>query len=221
MSNVVTTQDRGDVRVITIDNPPVNALSVAVVTGLKDAVEGAVADDKIVAMVVTGAGRAFIAGADIREFGKPRPKDAPTLHEVLIFMDEPAKPIVAALNGVALGGGLEVALGCNYRVAGLKAQVGLPEVNLGLIPGAGGTQRLPRVTGVETALDMIVTGRPARADKAKDLGIVDALADGDLIDAAVDFARERAAKGGTRPRICAMAKNVAETRSNSEISEAN
>jgi 3-hydroxyacyl-CoA dehydrogenase len=212
MTDVVTTRDQDGIRIITLNNPPVNALSVAVVTGLRDAVEAAAGDDGIEGMVVTGAGSAFIAGADIREFGKPRPKDAPTLHQVLALMDGQDKPVVAALNGVALGGGLEVALACNYRVATTTAQVGLPEVNLGIIPGAGGTQRLPRVAGVEAALDMITGGRPVGADKARALGIVDAVADGDVVAAAVDFAKARIAAGGPHQRISAMDAKIAEAR---------
>ncbi len=216
MSDVVTTRDQDGIRIITLNNPPVNALSVAVVTGLRDAVNAAVADDSVKGMVVTGEGSAFIAGADIREFGKPRPKDAPVLHEVLDGFDAVDKPIVAAINGVALGGGLEVALGCHYRVAAPKAQVGLPEVNLGIIPGAGGTQRLPRLTGAATALDMITSGRPARADKAKALGIVDAVAE-DVVAAAVAFAAEKAAAGGPHPRASQKDDKIAADRGNAAL----
>ncbi len=219
MTDVVTTRDQDGIRIITLNNPPVNALSVAVVTGLRDAVAAAEADGSVTGMVVTGEGSAFIAGADIREFGKPRPKDAPLLHDVLDGFDAISKPLVAAINGVALGGGLEVALGCNYRVAGHKALVGLPEVNLGIIPGAGGTQRLPRLTGAETALDMITSGKPVRADKAAALGIVDAIADSDVVGDAVEFAKARAAEGGPYQRVSEKDDKIADDRGNAGLFE--
>src|SRR2546427_578564 len=179
---------RGRIAVLTVNNPPVNALSQHVRQGLYDGVTRATADAAVVAVVVTCAGRTFIAGADITEFGKP-PK-APGLHEVLVLIEQSAKPVVAAVHGTALGGGLEVALACHYRIGVKTARFGLPEVKLGLLPGAGGTQRLPRVVGVETALQMIVSGEPIGADAALLHGLIDAIVEGDLTAAGVAFAEK-------------------------------
>jgi 3-hydroxyacyl-CoA dehydrogenase len=167
--------------------------------GIKDGIAAANADPAIKAIVVTGDGRAFSAGADITEFRSgPKP---PGLGEVIDEMEASPKPVVAALNGLALGGGLEVALGCHYRVATKAAsQLGLPEVKIGILPGAGGTQRLPRIVGVEAALDMIVSGNPINAEKAAKNGLVDRLVEGDVVEGAIAFARELVAAGkGPRP----------------------
>ncbi|MGB1156815.1 MAG: 3-hydroxyacyl-CoA dehydrogenase NAD-binding domain-containing protein [Alphaproteobacteria bacterium] len=190
--NPVRWEADGDILVITIDNPPVNALRQGVRAGLIAAVDALEADSALVAGVVTGAGRAFIAGADITEFGKP-PLE-PDLNASINRIEGAAKPVVAAINGVALGGGLEVALGCHARIAHPRAKVGVPEVHLGIIPGAGGTQRLPRVAGVEAALDMTTTGKHVPAAKAMSLGIVDGV-DEDCVSAAKDKARALAAAG--------------------------
>ncbi len=198
MSGPVTVERRGEIAVITVDNPPVNALSAAVRDGLLAAVNEARADDSVRAMVLLGAGRTFIAGADIREFGKPR-AGAP-LAEVNLAYENSPKPIVAALHGTALGGGLEVALCCHYRYAVPSAQVGLPEVKLGLIPGAGGTQRLPRLVGVEKALELITSGDFVRADRAEALGIVDEVGE-DLVEGAVRYAERLLAEGAPAKRI--------------------
>src|SRR5439155_1365590 len=155
---------RGRIAVLTINNPPVNALSQHVRQGLRDGVTQAITDAAVGAIVITCAGRTFIAGADITEFGKP-PRE-PGLHEVLDLIEGSPKPVVAAVHGTALGGGLEVTLACHYRVGVRTARFGLPEVKLGLLPGAGGTQRLPRVVGVDKALQMIVSGDPIGADAA-------------------------------------------------------
>src|SRR5438128_3253839 len=179
---------RGRIAILTVDNPPVNALSQHVRQGLYDGVKQATADAAVGAVVVTCAGRTFIAGADITEFGKP-PKE-PGLHEVLALIEQSAKPVVAAVHGTALGGGLEVALACHYRIGVKTARFGLPEVKLGLLPGAGGTQRLPRVVGVEKALQMIVSGDPIGADAALNHGLIDAIVDGDLTAAGVAFAEK-------------------------------
>ena len=185
------------IAILTVDNPPVNPLSSGVRQGLSDGVSRALADDQIQAMVLTGAGRAFIAGADISEFGKP--PEGPGLHDCLRAMEESTKPIVAAINGTAFGGGLEVALCCDFRVATPKVQVGLPEVKLGLLPGAGGTQRLPRLAGVQMALDAMLTGRGIPAAEAEKMGVVDAVVSPDaLIQAAIKMAKEKAAAGETR-----------------------
>ncbi|MEQ9045278.1 MAG: 3-hydroxyacyl-CoA dehydrogenase NAD-binding domain-containing protein [Sneathiellaceae bacterium] len=200
MSDAVTLERDGNVGVIAVRNPPVNALSQAVRQGLKDCVAAAAADPAIEAMVILGDGRTFIAGADIREFGKPMAE--PGLIEVLDLIEDSAKPVVAAIHGTALGGGLEVALACHYRVAVPAGQVGLPEVKLGLLPGAGGTQRLPRVVGPQVALEMITSGNPIRAARALEVGVVDAVVE-ELQAGAVAFAAEKAAKGGPHPKISA------------------
>ena len=184
----VDLQRRGRVAVLTVNNPPVNALSQHVRQGLRDGVRQAIADPAAEAIVIVCAGRTFIAGADITEFGKQLQE--PGLHEVLDLMEGAPKPVVGAIHGTALGGGLEVALACHYRVGAKAARFGLPEVKLGLLPGAGGTQRLPRVVGVEKALQMIVGGDPIGADEAKGYGLVDEIVDGDLTAAAVAFAEK-------------------------------
>jgi 3-hydroxyacyl-CoA dehydrogenase len=182
----VAYSQQGSVAVLTIDNPPVNALSVAVRQGLVDSIERAIGDPAVTAVVVIGKGKTFIAGADIREFGKaPQP---PRLSVAIAALEASPKPVVAAIDGVALGGGLEVALGCHFRIATPRAQVGLPEVKIGIVPGAGGIERLPRVAGLEPALKMIVSGDPVRAAQAAKLGIVDAVVEGDLLTEAVAFA---------------------------------
>ena len=187
--SVISTHKSGDVLVIASDNPPVNALGVAVRRGLMDAIGQAGSDADVRAVVIIGRGRTFFAGADITEFGKPL--QGPGLPEVVDAIEACPKPVVAAIHGTALGGGLEVALGCHYRVAVPSARVGLPEVKLGLLPGAGGTQRLPRVIGVEAALPIIVTGEPVPAKKAESLGLIDRIVGEASLEAdAVAFARE-------------------------------
>jgi 3-hydroxyacyl-CoA dehydrogenase len=186
---------RGDVAVITMDNPPVNGLGYDTRRGIVDGLDRALADAKVKAIVVTGAGKAFSGGADIREFGSPKAIAEPNLLSVIAALEASPKPIVAAVHSVAMGGGLELALGCHYRVAASGAQIALPEVKIGLIPGAGGTQRLPRVLGVETALNMIVSGEAVKSELlAKQPGqkLFDKIVDGDVVDAAVSFAREKA-----------------------------
>src|SRR5467141_3807774 len=158
--------------VITIDNPPVNALSPGVPEGIVAAVDKGNADPAVKAMVLIGAGRSFIAGADIRQFGRPSAAPATGRRSYDVLDDSP-KPVVAAIHGYALGGGLEMALACHYRVAVPSAKVGLPEVQIGILPGAGGTQRLPRIIGPKAALEMITSGRHVPAAEAEKLGIVD------------------------------------------------
>ncbi|WP_247121027.1 3-hydroxyacyl-CoA dehydrogenase NAD-binding domain-containing protein [Kordiimonas marina] len=196
MMETVTREMRGAVALITVDNPPVNALSHSVRQGLKTQMEELAADDSVKAIVVACAGRTFIAGADIREFGQA-PKE-PGLIEVVNQIEAMEKPIVAAIHGTALGGGLEVALGCHYRVAVPTAKVGLPEVKLGILPGAGGTQRLPRIAGAKNALDAIVSGRHVSAKEALDWGVIDEIVDGDLVHAAIAFAEGAIEKGVRR-----------------------
>ncbi|MFN3853870.1 MAG: 3-hydroxyacyl-CoA dehydrogenase NAD-binding domain-containing protein [Phreatobacter sp.] len=173
MNDVVDLASEGAVAVITVNSPPVNALSAPVRTGIAEAVQKAGADPAVKAIVLHCAGRTFIAGADITEFGKP-PQGVP-LSEVNALLEGSAKPVVAAIHGTALGGGLEVALSCHYRVAVPSAKLGLPEVKLGLVPGAGGTQRLPRLVGVERALEVICFGEPMSAREAAETGLVDAV----------------------------------------------
>ncbi|MGH7075143.1 MAG: 3-hydroxyacyl-CoA dehydrogenase NAD-binding domain-containing protein [Stellaceae bacterium] len=198
ISDTVRYERRGDVAVVTVDNPPVNALSASVRQGLADALAKAQGDAAVKAIVMIAAGRTYIAGADIREFGKPM--TGPGLLQLINDYEASAKPVVVAIHGTALGGGLEVALGCHYRVAVASAQFGLPEVKLGILPGAGGTQRMPRVIGVKAALDMITSGDPIPAAKAKAMGLVDAIVEGDLLDGAVKFAESVAIPGGTKGR---------------------
>ena len=189
MREADTLETRDHVAVVTIDNPPVNGLSFAVRTELARQLETARQNDTVSAIVITGAGRMFSSGADIREFGQPAPPDTPHLPGVIDDLENSAKPVVAAIHGVAAGGGLELALGCHYRVASPKTRVGLPEVTLGFVPGAGGTQRLPRLIGVQRALETIVSGRLLPVEQAYDWGIIDQLVEGDLVADAVTFAR--------------------------------
>lgn len=186
MTSPVTFTTEGPLGLITIANPPVNALGHAVRTGLMDAMAKAGADDAVQAVVIMGDGATFPAGADIREFGGEIALPAlPTVCDAIEACD---KPVVAAIHGTTLGGGLEVALGAHYRVADSKTKVGLPEVLLGILPGAGGTQRLPRITGAALALEMMTSGAPIKADKALKAGIIDEIADGDVNAAAKAFA---------------------------------
>lgn len=199
MKGTVHYEVRDDVALMTIDNPPVNPLSSGVRQGLNDGIAQALADDGVKAIVLTGAGRAFIAGADISEFGGE--SKGPGLGDCLNAMDDSTKPIVAAINGTAFGGGLEVALCCHYRVIAPSAPVGLPEVKLGLLPGAGGTQRLPRLIGADKALNFILSGDPIPGPVAKELGIVDEVAEGDIVDAGIAFAKDLISKGSPTRRI--------------------
>ncbi|HUG23405.1 3-hydroxyacyl-CoA dehydrogenase NAD-binding domain-containing protein [Piscinibacter sp.] len=186
---------RGNVAVITLDNPPVNGLGLDTRKGITDGLDKAQADAAVKAIVITGAGKAFSGGADIREFGSPKAVAEPNLLSVILAVEASSKPVVAAIHSVCMGGGLELALGCHYRVAASGTQVALPEVKLGLIPGAGGTQRLPRVLGIENALNMIVTGEPVKSEllaKAPGQKLFDQLVDGDVLDAAIAFAQQKA-----------------------------
>ncbi|WP_422102111.1 enoyl-CoA hydratase/isomerase family protein [Vreelandella sp.] len=192
-------QRHGEVGVISIANPPVNALGQAVRSGLLSALEEGIADQQAKALVVMAEGRTFIAGADIREFGKP--PQAPLLPGVIKQLEACPKPLIASLHGTALGGGLEVALGCHYRVALTGTRVGLPEVKLGLLPGAGGTQRLPRLVGVENALEIITSGRFVEADEALEVGIIDAISDAQTPLEAGLAAAQAILAGEQQPRI--------------------
>jgi len=188
---------RGPVAVITLNNPPVNGLGYDTRRGIADGIDRANADAAVRAIVITGAGRAFSGGADIREFGSPKAIAEPNLLSLILQAEGSAKPIVAALHSVVMGGGLELSLGCHYRVAAPGTQIALPEVKIGLVPGAGGTQRLPRVLGVETALNMIVSGEPVKAEMLAMLPgqkLIDKMIDGDLMAGAIAFATEVADK---------------------------
>jgi len=187
-------QARGAVAVITLDNPPVNGLGHALRRGLVDGLDRAAADPAVQAIVLVGAGKGFSGGADIKEFGTPKMTAEPSLHTVIRVVEASPKPVVAALHGVAMGGGLELALACHYRVAARGAQVALPEVKLGLLPGAGGTQRLPRAVGLETALNMIVSGTTVPAVQLEGTRLFDAIVDGDLVEKAAAFAETVAAR---------------------------
>jgi 3-hydroxyacyl-CoA dehydrogenase len=180
-------EKRGDVGIIWINNPPVNAISVGVRVAIIDGVTKLAQDPEIKAGLLACEGRTFMAGADITEFGKP--PLSPSLHDAIKAVENSAKPIVAAIHGTAFGGGLEVALACHYRVAIASAKVGLPEVKLGILPGAGGTQRLPRLMGVEAALGMIVSGEPISAPQAVKSGVIDKLIEGDLLEGAIAYAK--------------------------------
>ena len=184
---------RDGVAVITLNNPPVNGLGFDTRRGIADGVDKAHADKAVKAIVITGAGRAFSGGADIREFGSPKAIAEPNLLSLIKLLDHATKPVIAAIHGTCMGGGLELALGCHYRVASPGTNVALPEVKIGLVPGAGGTQRLPRVLGVETALNMIATGEPVKSEVLAALPgqkLFDRIVEGDLLDGALRFAAE-------------------------------
>ena len=208
----------GEVATVTIDSPPVNALSQVVRDGLKRGVEAAEADETVKATVILCAGRTFIAGADISEFGKPQA--APFLPDVLDRIENASKPVVAALHGTALGGGFELALTAHYRIAVPSAKCGFPEIKLGLIPGAGGTQRLPRLIGVEQALDVILSGTPFSAREAMDWGVVDGLAEeGKLKEGAVAFARRLVAEKAPLRKVRDRFEKLEPARGHPEIFE--
>ena len=202
MGNINTSVDLrrdGEIAVVTTDNPPVNALKHEVRAGLAEALSQVRDDETVKAVVIACAGRTFFAGADITEFGKP--PQTPGLGEVIAAIEAIPKPVVAALHGTALGGGFELALACHFRVAIAGARVGLPEVKLGLLPGAGGTQRLPRLVGPEKALGMIVTGDPIEAREALTDGIIDKIVEGDLTGGAIAIARRVVAEGRPLRRV--------------------
>ena len=212
ITDKVSYEAEGNVGVITVDNPPVNALAAAVRAGIKGGIEAANADDSVTSVVLHCAGRTFIAGADITEFGKP-PQE-PSLNTVIEAIENSKKPVVAAIHGTALGGGLETALGCHYRVCSPTAQVGLPEVKLGILPGAGGTQRLPRVVGVPMALQMITSGAPIKAAKALEVGLVSEIVDGDLKEGAKAFAQKVVAEGRPLVKISDQDDKLQEAKDN-------
>jgi len=213
----VTLEKQEDVGLIRIDNPPVNALGHPVRQGLVQCLDQAGGDAEIRALVIICAGRTFCAGADIREFG--RPLEPPALPEVLTKIEECPLPVIAAIHGTALGGGLETALACHFRVAVPDASLGLPEVRLGLIPGAGGTQRLPRLIGLTPALKMITTGKFASAQEARQLGLVDEIVDGDLESGARELARRIIAENRPIVRVSEMTGRIAEAEKDPDLIE--
>ncbi|HEX7402631.1 MAG TPA: 3-hydroxyacyl-CoA dehydrogenase NAD-binding domain-containing protein, partial [Usitatibacter sp.] len=184
----------GDVAVITLDNPPVNGLGQQLRTAVAEGMDRGNADPAVKAIVITGAGSAFSGGADIREFNTPKALVEPTLRTLIDKAGASAKPVIAAINGTCMGGGLELSLGCHYRIAKADAPLALPEVKLGLIPGAGGTQRLPRAVGVEAALNMITSGAPVPAAKFKGTALIHEVIEGDMLEGALRFARQVAGK---------------------------
>ena len=187
INEVSSLENHSNIAVLTLNSPPVNALSANVREGLHDGVKSAIEDTGVDAIVIICEGRTFIAGADITEFGQA-PK-GPSLYDVQDMIENSTKPVVAAIHGTALGGGLEVALTCHYRIAVPSAKCGLPEVNLGLLPGAGGTQRLPRIVGAAKALVMMTSGEHVPADQCLSMGLVDEMAEeGKLLEGAVSFA---------------------------------
>jgi 3-hydroxyacyl-CoA dehydrogenase len=216
VNDVTTYEADGRIAVVTVDSPPVNALSNAVRQGIAAAVEKAIADDAVGAVVLICEGRTFFAGADITEFGKPQVE--PSLRGLQKIVENATKPIVAAIHGTALGGGLELALVAHYRIAVPSAKCGLPEVKLGLLPGAGGTQRLPRVVGVRKALEMVTSGNPISAKEAHAMGLLDALAEeGGLRAAAIDFANRVLDEGLPLLKVRDRAEKLEEARANPGI----
>ena len=214
MKGTVLYEVKDDVAVLTVDNPPVNPLSDGVRTGLYESLVKAEENSDVKGVVLTGNGRAFIAGADISEFGGN--VEGISLNEVFSKLENCQKPVVAAINGIALGGGLETALCCNYRIADNKAFVGLPEVNLGLLPGGGGTQRLPRLAGPAEALKMMLTGAHVPAKKALDLGIVDKVSD-DVVTESIAFIKEMASNSEQHPKVRDKNEKMFEARGNDKV----
>ncbi len=218
-TSLLQVSHEGDVAVLTLNSPPVNALSHALRTEIVNAVDAAQADAKVKAIVLLGAGRGFSGGADITEFTKPPQK--PTLHDVLAAVEDSRKPVIVGLHGMTLGGGLETSLACHYRVAVPSAKMGLPEVKLGLLPGGGGTQRLPRLVGVEAALEMITSGAPVSAKAAKAQGLIDAVVDeDDLRGGAIAFAKTVIAEGSKLRKVRDLDDKIAPARGKPEIFEA-
>jgi 3-hydroxyacyl-CoA dehydrogenase len=210
MSDVAVYSVRDGIAVITMKSPPVNGLGNALRAGIAEGLKQAAADPEVKAVVIIGGSKVFSGGADIREFNKPM--TPPNLPEVNDMQDAMQKPLVAAIGGFALGGGLELALGCHYRVALPKTLLGLPEVKLGILPGSGGTQRLPRLVPVHEAARMITLGDPIPAERAKEWGLVDEIVVGDLLEEAVAYAKKLVADGKGPRRVRDMAPRVDATR---------
>ena len=217
MPDVIRFSRVGEIGVVTLDNPPVNAFSLAQRAAFMSAFQSALDDPEIGALVINGEGRMFSAGADIREFDTGVSTQPPTLMDLIAAVEGSSKPVVVALHGNAVGGACELALGCHYRVAAPGTRIGLPEVTLGIVPGAGGTQRLPRLIGAEAALDVIVSGRPMDAARAHELGFLDAVVDGDLLDGAVAFAKRVLDEGGAASRTSEREDKIEEAREDLEL----
>jgi 3-hydroxyacyl-CoA dehydrogenase len=194
-------ETRDGIAIITLDNPPLNGRNLPTRTAVVAGIDRANQDSAVTAIVLAGAGRSFTAGADIREFNTPAALQEPSLWTMLDIIEESAKPIVVAIHSMALGGGLEASLAAHYRVAQKGAQVGLPEVKIGILPGAGGTQRLPRAVGLETALNMIVSGTPVKVDDLAKTRLFDKIVDADLLQGAITFARDVGARPGPHPKV--------------------
>ena len=214
MKGTVLYEIKENIAILTVDNPPVNPLSDGIRTGVYENIIKAQEDDSVIGVVLTGNGRAFIAGADISEFGGQI--EGKTLNEMFEKLEFCTKPVVAAINGLALGGGLETALCCNYRIADSKAIVGLPEVNLGLLPGGGGTQRLPRLAGPAEALKMMLSGMHISAKKALDMGIIDKISE-NVVDDSIEFIKEVSTNTEHHPKVRDFNEKVIDARGNDNI----
>ena len=190
-----------NIAIITIDNPPINSMGLATRQGIEAALTKAACDAAVQAIVITGANDVLTGGADIREFGTPVAMQSPTLHDLIRTFEASSKPVISAINGVCMGGGMEISLGCHYRVAAPGVMIGLPEVKIGILPGAGGTQRLPRVAGVELALDMIVSGDPVKSEVLARAGGIDNVIEGDFMPGVLAFTKQVIADGAKLPRV--------------------
>lgn len=204
MSDVISLSIQGEIAVLKIENPPVNAISSALRTELFDAIETMTDGDQIGAIIIVGEGRCFSAGADINEFGIIPPPDTPTLPETIAKLENAHIPVIAGIHGFALGGGLEIAMGAHYRIATPNAKLGLPEVDIGIIPGAGGTQRLPRLVGIETASHMVAKAAKVTGEEAMQIGLVDIVTDTDDIEASTIAFAETLLDQGMGPRPTSM-----------------
>jgi len=194
-------QAQDNIAIITIDNPPINSMGLATRQGLEAALATAAVDASVRAIVITGANGVLTGGADIREFGSPVAMQSPTLHDLIRTLEASTKPVISAINGVCMGGGTEISLGCHYRVAAPGVMIGLPEVKIGILPGAGGTQRLPRVAGVELALDMIVSGDAVKSEVLARAGGLNKVIEGDFMPGVLAFAKQVIADGAKLPRV--------------------
>jgi len=215
ITETVELENREEIAILTVDNPPVNALGISVRKGIAVGVQKAGEDDNVKAILIVCQGRTFFAGADIREFGKP--PEEPNLTQMLDIIEACTKPVVAAIHGTAFGGGLETAMACHYRVAVSSARLGLPEVKLGLLPGAGGTQRLPRLIGPEKALKMITSGNPVGAKEALQIGLIDQIVEGDLVQGAIAYTEKVIADRSPLRKVSEMNEKVEAARGKPEI----
>ena len=203
-------QVQDNIAIITIDNPPINSMGLATREAIVTVLKSAIADDDIKAVVITGANGVFSGGADIREFTTPMTMQSPSLHDLIGSFEASSKPVIAAINGVCMGGGMVISLGCHYRVAAPGVMIGLPEVKIGILPGAGGTQRLPRIAGVELALNMIVSGDPVKSEVLAKTGAINKLIEGDFMAGVLAFANDVIAQGAKLPRVRDMKIDLAD-----------